>query len=253
MGTGPPERRMKLLGSPTPMQAPPRMVAALMIRRGQAVTPGPDGPQVLLDEHGRPADVLDLGDRLIAEHGRLYVIDLDGIDRDSPQLYYLQEMSRDGELWVDAGVHSADQAIDVLVAGASRAVLSSSALDSFEEVGRAWALSQDVVIELDASSPAPDLRLARWGVLPEVAAGQVRAAGPQEIVLRFPHQSPLWDRFGQIAAAGPTWAAGPVEATDLGRIRAAHGSGGIFTYHGGPDTVPPPVPILTSRARDDEN
>src|SRR5579863_10393989 len=145
---------MKAPASRGGVQSPARMIPAVMIQRGRALTPGPDGPELLRDRTGRPTDVLDLADRLIAEHGRLYVVDLDGIERDSPQLDYLQEMSRDGELWVDGGVRTADQAIDILVAGASRAVLSSSALESPDEVGRAWALSQDIVVELDASAAA---------------------------------------------------------------------------------------------------
>jgi hypothetical protein len=231
----------------------PRMVPALMIKRGRAVTPGPDGPQNLEDPNGHPVDLLDLADALIAEHGRLYVIDLDGIDRDSPQLDYLQEMSRDGELWVDAGIRTADQAIDVLIAGASRAVLSSSALDSPEEVARAWALSPDVVFELDASSPALDGVLPGWSMTPDAAAQRVRSLGPQEIVYRFPPDRPEWEPFRRIASAGPAWAAGPIVPSDLERITAAHGVGGIFQYGVGPETLPPPPSAPTARAQDDEN
>ncbi len=235
------------------MQPSARMIPAVMIQRGRALTPGPDGPVLLKDDAGRPADVLDLADRLIAEHGRLYVIDLDGIDRDSPQLDYLQEMSRDGELWVDAGVRTADQAIDILVAGASRAVLSSSALDAPEEVGRAWALSQDIVVELDASEAAPGGLLAHWGLSPEVAAQRVRSLGPSEIVFRFPSEGPLWEAFGRVAAGGPTWAAGPVHPNDLARVVSARGAGGIFSYGTGPESGALPATVDRSRARDDEN
>ena len=223
---------MKAPVSGSPMQPPPRMVPAVMIRRGQVVTPAEKGPQTMLDENGRAVDVLDLADRLIAEHGRLYVIDLDGIDRDSPQLDYLQEMSRDGELWVDAGVRTADQAIDVLIAGASRAVLSSSALESIDEVARAWVLSQEITVELDASTPRPGGLLAGWELSPEAAAEQVRARGPQDIVFRFPGDGPTWGPFSRVAAAGPTWAAGPILPSDAPQIGAAHGVGGIFLYGG---------------------
>ncbi len=235
------------------MDAPPRMIPAVMIRRGKALRPGPGGPELLEDAGGHAVDVLDLADRLIAEHGRLYVIDLDGIDRDSPQLDYLQEMSRDGELWVDAGVRTADQAIDILVAGASRAVLSTSALDGPDEVGRAWALSQDIVVELDASVAAPSGLLAGWDLAPEAAAQRIRASGPNEIIFRFPSEAPLWEPFGRVAAGGPTWAAGPVTPADLPRLSSAHGAGGIFTYGGGPSTVHAPEPLRSPRARDDEN
>lgn len=235
------------------VQVPARMVPAVMLQRGRVVTPGPSGPEVLRDAEGRPTDVLDLADRLIADHGRLYVIDLDGIDRDSPQLDYLQEMSRDGELWVDAGVRTADQAIDILVAGASRAVLSSSALRAPEEVGRAWALSQEIVVELDASVGAPGDLLAGWGLAPDVAAQRVRSMGPTEIVFRFPSGTPLWDAFARVASGGPTWAAGPIGPSDAHRVASAHGAGGIFLYGTGPTEADSPPTMLPPRARDDEN
>jgi hypothetical protein len=231
----------------------PRMVPALMIRRGHVVTPGPSGPIVLDDASGRPVDVLDLSDGLLSAHGRLYVIDLDGIDRDAPQLDYLQEMSRGGELWVDAGVKNADQAIDVLVAGATRAVLSSSALQSPDELGRAWALSTDLVFEVDTSTTRPDGLIPDWEASPGAVAARARSLGPREIVYRFRDAPPQWGPFAEVASIGPTWAAGPILASDLAAISAAQGAGGIFTYD--PEPIPdvPPVAEPIPRAQDDEN
>jgi len=224
-----------------------------MIRRGRVVTPGPSGPIVLDDASGRPVDVLDLSDALLSAHGRLYVIDLDGIDRDAPQLDYLQEMSRGGELWVDAGVKNADQAIDVLVAGATRAVLSSSALQAPEELGRAWALSTDLVFEVDASTTRADGLIPDWEATPGAVAARARTIGPREIVYRFKDGPPQWGPFAEVASMGPTWAAGPVLGSDLGPISAAHGAGGIFPYDPHPIPDGPTDPEPTPRAQDDEN
>ena len=102
------------------------LVPCLMLQRGAVCVPGRDGPVVATPPDGGRFDPFDVVDRLVADYSLIYLVDLDGIARAEPQLDLLQELSRDATLWVDGGVRTADQAIDILVAGAQRAVQSLS-------------------------------------------------------------------------------------------------------------------------------
>src|ERR1700689_1493867 len=135
-------------GAPTGDASRPVLVPCLMISKGRIMLPGEGGPQPAEKTDGGSFDFFEVADRLMAEYERLYVVDLDGVDHDQPQLDYLQEIAQAGEIWVDAGVRTADQAIDVLVAGAQRAVLSTAFLRAERELRRAWRLSSDLVFEI---------------------------------------------------------------------------------------------------------
>ena len=116
----------------------------LLLRKGQVCVPGPDGPVPALSPEGAPFDPFDVVDRLTQEYSMLYVVDLDGLEHGDPQLDYLQEISRDVTLWVDGGVRTAEQAIDILISGARRAVLSSAVLHGPRQLKRAWRLSTEL-------------------------------------------------------------------------------------------------------------
>lgn len=191
--------------------------------------PGPDGPTVARTAAGAPLDPFEVADRLAPEYSLLYVVDLDGIERGNPQLDYLQEIARDMALWVDAGVRTADQAIDVLVTGARRAVLSSAYLKGPRQLARAWRLSSELVFELELErsriAPTP----GDWGTLDPVELAEiVRAAGPDHVVLSPREAEPDWSTIRTIAAAGPTWVDGTFSAADAPRLAEAGAAGGIF-------------------------
>jgi len=166
---------------------------------------------------------------LVPDHALLYVVDLDGIDRGDPQLDYIQEISRDITLWVDAGVRTADQAIDVLVAGARRVVLSSAYLRGLRQVSRAWKLSTELVFELEMAGPHLGPSAADWGTDdPVELARTVRAAGPDHLVVSPREVEPDWGIVRSIAALGPTWVDGSFSVTEAPRLTEAGATGGIF-------------------------
>jgi len=59
----------------------------------------------------------------------LYLYDLDGINRNKPNLCLFQKLSKTHELWVDAGPRSIGDIVDVIVSGASKITIR---LDLFE-------------------------------------------------------------------------------------------------------------------------
>lgn len=224
---------------PTPLRSETRdrttapegatLVPCLMLKGGQVFRPGPDGPTVARDSGGTPLDPFDVVDRLAPDNALLYVVDLDGVERGNPQLDYLQEIARDTTLWVDAGVRTADQAIDILVTGARRAVLSSAYLRTPKQLARAWRLSSELVFEIEIEGPRVSPTPADWGTSdPIELARTVRAAGPDHIVLSPREAEPDWSVVRAVAGAGPTWVDGSFSRADAPRLAETGATGGIF-------------------------
>ena len=162
----------------------PKLVPCLLLRKGQVCLPAPTARS-----RSRPGPAR-RSTRLMSLTGsdrstdRLYLVDLDGIERGSPQLEDIQELSRDIDLWVNAGVPSAESAIDILVAGAQRAVLSSAYLRGPVELRRAWKLSTDWVFEVEivegkVQNSGPGWETSDIGTLAQAA----RAVGIADVVL----------------------------------------------------------------------
>jgi hypothetical protein len=236
----------------------PHLVPCMMLRKGQVCLPGPDGPVVARDGAGAPLDPFDVVDRLTPQYRRLYLVDLDGIERGNAQLAYLQELSRDISLWVDAGVPTADAAIDILVAGAERAVLSTSHLRGPLEVKRAWKLSTDWVFEVEFASTGGLVASQEWPSRDGAAVvSSVREVGIGEIIISPRERDPDWALVKTIAAGGPTWVDGSFAPADLPRLRAAGAVGGIFHLNAllarPPPAPTPPEAVPAASPRDDED
>jgi phosphoribosylformimino-5-aminoimidazole carboxamide ribonucleotide (ProFAR) isomerase len=201
----------------------------IMLRRGRVCRPGPDGPIPSRTARGADVDVFDVLDSLAPQYQSVYLVDLDGIERNDPQLEYIQEVSRDTTLWVDAGVRRADGAIDILVAGADRAVLSSSFLLGPRELRRAWKLSTDIVFEVELSHGIATPADPSWGAVDALSlATSARAAGPDTVILSPRGNDPDWNLVASVAAHGPTWVDGTFLRGDVRRLIEANAVGGIF-------------------------
>ena len=237
----------------------PAIVPCLMIRGGHVVVPEEGGPEIARDPGGTPYEIFDVLDSLAARYPKLYVVDLDGVERQDPQLDYLQEIARDTEVWVDAGVRNSDQAIDALITGASRAVLSTSVLWGPPELERAWALSQDLAFEISIYEGRVEAASEAWrGRTPEEVAAAARAVGVADVILSPRDADVDWSLVRRLSAGGPTWVGGSFDSRDLGRLRESGASGGIF--HLGGDLLRTPegspwssVSVPSPGPRRDEN
>jgi len=225
---GPPLGRSE--ASPTGPPRGPGLMPCLLLRHGQVCLPGPDGPVTARTEGGTQFDPFDVVDRLSETYSLVYLVDLDGVERGDPQLDYLQEIARETSLWVDGGVRTAEQAIDILVTGARRAVLSSAYLRGPRQLKRAWRLSTELVFEVELD-PNGRLVLAdpSWGTDDSnEMARLVREAGPDHVVLSPREKDPDWDLVKRVSAGGPTWVDGSFHPRDLPRVASARATGGIF-------------------------
>jgi len=232
----------------------------LLLRKGEVCVPGPEGPVTARTDDGSAFDPFDVVDRLAKEYSMLYVVDLDGIEHQEPQLDYLQEISRDMTLWVDGGVRTAEQAIDILVAGARRAVLSSAYLHGPRQLKRAWRLSTELVFEMEMESGRLALGDKTWGTEDALeVARMVREIGPDHLIISPRETDPDWSLVARLASGGPTWVDGSFHPRDVPQLAVTHASGGIFHIdellaHWNEKPLPEGTPSARrSPTRDDEN
>lgn len=201
----------------------------MMLRDGRVCRPGPDGPVAARTADGGYLDPFDVVDRLTADYSLLYLVDLDGIERQDPQLDYIQELSRDLPLWVDAGTRVADQAIDIIVAGARRAVLSTAYLRGRRELTRAWKLTTELAFEAEFRNGRLAPTDPSWNTNDVYELlGAVRAVGIDHFVVSPRESDPDWELVRRVAAIGPTWVDGTFQASDAARLAEVGASGGIF-------------------------
>jgi len=206
-----------------------RLMPCLLLRGGRVMAPGDDGPVVARTPSGEPFDVLAVADQLTERYHRLYLVDLDGIERDQPQLDYLQEIARGAEVWIDAGVRTSDQAIDIVVAGAFRTVLTSGRLESEKELGRTWKLSPEIAFEIELVDGALRAAPPEWtGFAPARLAGVARGMGLQDVIVSPRGADVDWTLVAELAKGGSTWVDGTFDPSDVARLAAAGASGGIF-------------------------
>jgi hypothetical protein len=235
----------------------PELVPALLLRRGEVCLPGPEGPVVVRTPERQPLDPFDVLDKLRADYDRIYLVDLDGIETGKPQLEYIQEFSREVDLWVDAGVPTADAAIDIIVAGAQRAVLSTESLRGPVELKRAWRLSTDWAFELAVGPANAFLGSSRWASTDPLEAVRVaREVGITETVLSPREADPDWRFVGAVAQGGSTWVDGTFSEGEARQLVAAGARGGVFHIErilaAPPVASSPPTESGPVAPRDDE-
>lgn len=86
---------------------------------------------------------------LLADYERLYFVDINGIERDHPQMDLIARLSTRRELWVDCGVRDMNTLLDLYVSGADRVVVSTKSMIDLAFIGEAVEISDRMVFCMD--------------------------------------------------------------------------------------------------------
>lgn len=79
----------------------------------------------------------------------VYVADLDGLNKNRPQLDVVREISEEMPTMYEGGVRRANNVIDMLITGAERAVVGTATLLHFEDLRVAFKLSENITFKVD--------------------------------------------------------------------------------------------------------
>jgi phosphoribosylformimino-5-aminoimidazole carboxamide ribonucleotide (ProFAR) isomerase len=205
----------------------PIVLPLIYLEKGRVVRPAKGGFAVERDSAGEPVDVFDITDDLFSRFHSLYLIDVDGILSNRPQLDYLQEISRGQEVWVEAGPRVADQVIDVLVAGATRAVLSTDTISSVQlEVKHTLALTDEVALAIPASSGnVESLDKSLNGRRVDEVFEQALSWGVGHFVLTPPAEG--WETMAELSKRGKVFVKG-VRPEEMESLRASGAAGAVM-------------------------
>ncbi len=108
-----------------------------------------DTYRLIREEHGEIASPRELLLELKKEYGIVYVLDIDGMERNEPNLKFIQQSSPLIPMWVDAGSIDNMGVMDILVAGISKAVVSTKSMHDLILLEEAYEMSDNIILSID--------------------------------------------------------------------------------------------------------
>ncbi len=157
-------------------------IPAVNLFKGMPMIKGKKGYEPVKDSDGEDLKIQNLMDELKERFTKFLVSDLEGINRDRPQLELIKEISTKMELWVDGGSRSADSAIDILVAGAEKVVMGTKTLKDLEELEKAFELSENVILGIDYDNGIVSLKKTIRDMSPLDLAREAKKMGLENII-----------------------------------------------------------------------
>lgn len=111
------------------------------------------------DEH-----ILSLDEILseLGDYDKMYYLDIDGINKNKPQIDVIRELSLRKELWGDTGARDENGITDAFIAGITRAVISTKTAYKWEVFEKAAKMSNELILGIDLDdgiiSPSEEVR-----------------------------------------------------------------------------------------------
>lgn len=80
---------------------------------------------------------------------KLYILDIDGVERNKPQLEIVQSLCNDFSISYEAGPRRGANVIDLVIAGADMVYMGTYCLSSLAEIGVAMSLCEGIGLKID--------------------------------------------------------------------------------------------------------
>jgi len=97
----------------------------------------------------QPDEMSEFASKLSGKFEKVYVVDIDGITKNRPQLDVVREISEEIPTLYEGGVRFASNVIDMLITGAEKCVVGTANLRSLEELRGAFKLSENITFKVD--------------------------------------------------------------------------------------------------------
>lgn len=158
------------------------IIPAVNLYKGAPVVKWQNGYEPLLNKDEKVMDINGLIELLKDRFDKALITDINGINKNRPQLDLYRDISKKIELWVDAGSRIRDGAIDILVAGAAKVVLGTKTLLDLEELERTCELSENVIFEIDYDDGIVSPKKKIREMSPSQLIGKVKNQGIEDII-----------------------------------------------------------------------
>jgi len=113
----------------------------------------------------------------------IYVADLDGLNKNRPQLDVVREIAEEMPTMYEGGVRKANNVIDMLITGAEKAVVGTATLSQFEDLRVAFKLSENITFKADFRDGIVSFDPHVAGIAFRDLAGEVVEIGIKDIVV----------------------------------------------------------------------
>jgi hypothetical protein len=121
------------------MQGKPEIIPMLLL----------EGRTIIFKEYSKKALSALSKDLRKRNFEKLYVMDVDGVERNKPQLDVIQLLSDDFSILYEAGPRRGANIVDLVIAGADMAYMSTISLASLVEIEIALTFSENVGFKID--------------------------------------------------------------------------------------------------------
>ena len=126
-----------------------KLIPALSVMNERAVKARDGDYYYLRDDNNEHWHIDDILYGLKEKYEEAYIMDIDGIERNQPNLKLIQSTMKILPLWLDAAPISPLGVMDLLVAGAGKVVVSTRAMRSLDHLREALKMSEDIILSID--------------------------------------------------------------------------------------------------------
>src|SRR6266850_6399775 len=127
----------------------PLLLPAVSLREGEVVVVRGNAYEPVEDADGKPFAIDEFVEVFLKDFKALIVFDIDGLDGRGAQFEAITSLDRAApEVWWDSGARDDVDVVNVITAGADRAVVSTRTLDGFGPLKRALELSENIAFEI---------------------------------------------------------------------------------------------------------
>lgn len=137
----------QLFFKPITIPHPMKLIPAVSIMSGRVVEAERGQYVFHKNENGKFRSATNLVQELKSEE--IFVLDIDGIEANRPDLSLITSMSKYKDLWVDAGAMTCGGISDVLISGAARAVAGTKSLIGMDHLTESVDISENIIFSLD--------------------------------------------------------------------------------------------------------
>lgn len=94
--------------------------------------------------------------------GEVFILDIDGLEKNSPNLDTVKRIAAFRDVWLDAGTIDAESMMDLFVSDASRVVMGTLTLESLDELRKALEISENIIFSIayDGGIVSPNPRVS---------------------------------------------------------------------------------------------
>jgi len=211
------------------------VVPTVSIKDGEVVIVRKKKYERLEDEDGEPLAPALFVEQVLKQYKRILLVDINGIERNRPQVELIQDIAELGEVWLDPGIRHADGIIDLLVCGVEAVVMATKTVAGVDQLAAAFEMSENIYLSIDWDGAVLGGDESIKHMNPRSLADIAKNIGVKKLIFtdlgRGPKKKGLESEIIKELAKGPIplYVGGGVVKKDLGEIERLGAKGALLS------------------------